>query len=185
MTEAIAYLTFEDFLEGELRAEHRHELVGGRAYAMSGGTERHDLITGLIYEALAPGARARGCRPFTSNRLVRTRDDSAYYPDVIVVCGKAPHVQHETDPTVVVEVQSPSTRSIDRREKVVAYSQAPTLRLLLLVDPNDRRIEAAYPLHGKVHHWTVYGPGDLIVTDYGDIHVDELYDALEATATTL
>ncbi|MGH9269227.1 MAG: Uma2 family endonuclease [Acidimicrobiales bacterium] len=185
MSEATAsYLTFEDFLAGEQASERRHELVGGRAYAMSGGTERHDLVSGLIYEALVVGAKAKGCRPFIGNRLVRTRDDSAYYPDVMVVCGKAPHVQHETDPALIVEVQSPSTRSIDRREKVVAYAKAPSLRLLLLVDPNDRRIEAAYPEQGKVHHWTVYGPGELIATEYGVIHVDALYDELDSIATT-
>ncbi|MGH9224005.1 MAG: Uma2 family endonuclease [Acidimicrobiales bacterium] len=185
MTEATAsYVTFEDFLAGERDAERRHELVGGRVYGMSGGTERHDLVAGLIYEALVAGAKAKGCRPFMGNRLVRTRDDSAYYPDVMVVCGKAPHVQHETDPTLIVEVQSPSTRSIDRREKVVAYAKAPSLRLLLLVDPHDRRIEAAYPGDGKVHHWTVFGPGELIVTDYGPIHIDTLYDELDALATT-
>ena len=102
----------------------------------------------------------------------------------MVVCGKAPQVQHETHPTLIVEVQSPSTRSIDRREKVVAYAQATSLQLVLLVDPNDRRIEAAYPEQGKVHHWTVFGPGELIVTEYGAIHVDALYDELDSLATT-
>ncbi len=66
---------------------------------MSGGTERHDLIAGLIYEALVAAARAKGCRTFMGNRLLRTRDDSAYYADVMVVSGEAPHVQYETDPT--------------------------------------------------------------------------------------
>ena len=185
MSQAAApFVPFDDFLEGEQGAERRRELVGGRVYAMSGGTERHDLVAGLIYEALAAGARAKGCRPFIGNRLVRTRDDSAYYPDVMVVCGRASHVQYETDPTLIVEVQSPSTRSIDRREKVVAYAQAASLRLILLVDPNDRRIEAAYPEQGKVQNWTVFGPGELIVTDYGVIPVDALYDELDTTATT-
>jgi Uma2 family endonuclease len=158
MSEATAsYVRFEDFLAGEQDSERRHEWVGGQVYAMSGGTERHDLMAGLIYEALLSEARAKGWRTFMGNRLLRTRDDSAYYPDVMIVCGKAPHVQYETDPTLIVEVQSPSTRSIDRREKVVAYTQATALRLVLLVDPNDRHIEAAYPELGKVHHWTVFG----------------------------
>jgi len=77
-------VTFDDFLRAESTALRRHELVGGRVYAMAGGTERHDLATGLVYEALAPGARTAGCRPFLGNRLVRTDD-----PDVLVVCGPA------------------------------------------------------------------------------------------------
>jgi hypothetical protein len=57
-------------------------------------------------------------------------------------------------------------------------------QLVLLVDPNDRRIEAAHPEHGKVHHWTLYGPRELIVTEYGVLHIDTLHDELDAIATT-
>jgi len=62
--------------------------VGGRVYAMAGGSERHDLTAGLIHEAMAPGARHAGCRPFTSHPLVRI-GSAGYYPDVVVVCGPA------------------------------------------------------------------------------------------------
>lgn len=49
-------------VDGETRASQRHELIGGRLFAMAGGTERHDLAPGLVYEALAPGARRAGGR---------------------------------------------------------------------------------------------------------------------------
>src|SRR5437588_5247856 len=99
---AVPYVTFEDFLARERESELRHEWVGRRVYAMSGGTEDHDLIAGLVYQAMAAGAREKGCRMFIGNRLLRTRDDSGYYPDVMVVCGKAPHIHYETDPTLIV-----------------------------------------------------------------------------------
>lgn len=181
----VSYLTFEEFLDGETHSGVRHELVDGRAYAMSGGTERHSLVSGLIYTLLSPGAFARGCRPFQHDRLVRIEaNGNAYYPDVMVVCGPAPHVLHETAPKVIVEVLSPSTMSIDRREKATNYALIPSLDLYLVVDPNDRRIDAAYPLDGVVQGWSTFGPGQLVVTDYGDIHVDGLCDALDAITTT-
>jgi len=184
MTEAIAVTSFEDFLEGEQRGERRHELVGGRVYAMAGGSERHDLAAGLIYELLAGAARAQGCRPFTSNRLVRTRGGTAYYPDVMVACGSAPHRLYETDPALLVEILSPSTAAIDRREKAVAYAEAASLRLLVLVDPDARRIELARPANGAIDAWEVRGSGDVVATEFGDIDVDALYDLLDRTATT-
>ncbi|MGI8632167.1 MAG: Uma2 family endonuclease [Solirubrobacterales bacterium] len=183
MSEAIAYTTFDEFLAGERTSERRHEFVGGRIYAMSGGTERHDLMAVLISDALAAGTKAKGCRRFVHNRLVNTRIGNAYYPDVMVACGSAPDEQYETDPTLIVEIQSPSTRGIDRREKATAYAMASTLRLLLLVDPNERRIEVAHPADGKIRDWAVFGPGDVVFTDYGVIHVDALCDELDATAT--
>jgi Uma2 family endonuclease len=102
----------------------------------------------------------------------------------MVACGPAPHPHYETDPTLVVEVLSPSTRNTDRREKAAAYAMSPNLRKLLLVDTNERRIEVARPVDGRIQGWDAFGPGDVVFTDYGDINIDAHYDALEATATT-
>ena len=77
MTEAIAYTTFEDFLSGEVASEVRHELVGGRLYAMAGGTERHDLAAQAVWEAVVAGARRSGCRAFVGNRLLKTPSTAA------------------------------------------------------------------------------------------------------------
>jgi Uma2 family endonuclease len=184
VSEAIAFISFDSFVEEEQSSERRHELVGGRIYAMAGGSERHDLAAGLLYELLAPGARSAGCRPFTSNRLVRTRGGNAYYPDVMVVGGPAAHRLYEADPAVLIEVLSPSTADQDRREKPVAYAESVSLALLALVDPDVRRIEVARPVDGAIRSWTVYGPGDVISSPFGDIDVDALYDTIDQTATT-
>jgi Uma2 family endonuclease len=184
VTEAIAFVSFEAYLEGEQGAQRRHELVGGRVYALAGGSERHDLAVGLIYEQRARGARSRGCRPFTSNRLVRTPSGNAYYPDVMVVCGPAPHRLYESEPALIVEVLSPSTADVDRREKAVAYAESTALRQLLLVEVSARRIEVARPVEGRIRDWTVHGPGGVVNTAFGDVDVDVLCDAVERTATT-
>jgi Uma2 family endonuclease len=184
VSEAIAVCSFDDFLAAEDVATRRNELVGGRVYAMSGGPERHDLVAGLIYELVAFAARAAGCRPFTANRLVRTPSGNAYYPDVMVACGPAPHRLYESNPAVIVEVLSHSTADLDRREKAVAYAASTSLQLLLLVDPDVRRIEAARPADGRIGAWSVHGPGDVIATGFGDLDVDALYDVVDRTATT-
>jgi Uma2 family endonuclease len=184
VAEALAYTTFESYLDRERTSQRRHELVGGQVYAEAGGSERHDAITGLLYETLAPGARARGCRPFTSNRIVRTACGNAYYPDVMVVCSPAPHRLYETDPALIVEVLSPSTRVRDRREKAVDYAESSGLGLLLLVNPNARRVEVARPAGGRIRDWQVYSAGEVIATPYGDIDIDACYDAVDRFATT-
>ena len=48
MSEAIAFISIDSFVEEEQTTERRHELVGGRVYAMAGGSERHDLAAGLL-----------------------------------------------------------------------------------------------------------------------------------------
>jgi len=173
-------VAFADFLAAEGDSDERHEWVAGRVYAMAGGTERHDLMVGLIYEKLAPLARARGCRTFSHNRLVRL-GDVAYYPDVLVVCpsDRRPSQLHELDLSIVVEVASPSTEALDRREKAMAYTNAPSFERYVIVDPDKRRIEVATRAPDGVH-WDLFGPGRMIFEL--DLDVDALYDTLDATA---
>jgi Uma2 family endonuclease len=102
----------------------------------------------------------------------------------MVVCGPAPHRLHETSPALVVEVLSRSTAALDRREKAVAYAAETSLQLFLLVDPDTRRIEAARPSEGRIDRWEAYGPGDVVVTAFGEIDLDALYDVVDQTATT-
>jgi Uma2 family endonuclease len=183
VTEAIAVLGFEEFCELEQRGDSRHELVGGRVYVMAGGSERHDLAAGLLYELLAPAARGAGCRPFTANRLVRTASGAGYYPDVLIVCGPAAHRLYETRPAVVIEVLSPSTVGIDRREKPLAYATAGTLTHYVLVDPDQRRIEVATPTLAGLD-WRAYGPDEAVPLPWATLDVTAFYDILDVTATT-
>lgn len=183
VTEAIAYTSFGDFVADEAARPVRHELVGGRVYVMAGGTERHDLTAQSLWERLAPGARAGGCRAFMGNRLLKTPSAATYYPDVMVVCERAADEQYETGPTLIVEVLSPSTESTDRREKAENYARIESLATYALVHPVFRRIEVAGRDSGR-WRWRAVGPGDLWCTPYGDIDVDALYDAVDAHATT-
>jgi Uma2 family endonuclease len=182
VTEAIAVLSFQEFCDAESRTDRRHELVGGRVYAMAGGSERHDLAAGLLYEAIAPGAGAARSRPFIANRLVRTMGNG-YYPDVVVVCGPAAHRLYEEQPALVVEVLSRSTEDVDRRKKAQAYGSSGRLQRYVLVDPDHRRIEIAAPAAAGLS-WTVLGSGDVLDTGFGVVDIEGFYDALDDAATT-
>ena len=180
--EAHPYVDFATFLAAEAAGGRPHEWVAGRVYAMAGGTERHDLMVGLLYRKLAALADARGCRAFSHNRLVRL-GDVAYYPDVLVVCpGELrPDTMHERDLSIVVEVASPSTEAVDRREKTMAYINAPSFERYVIVEPERRRIEVATRGPAGVQ-WELYTAGHVVLAL--DLDVDELYDTLDATALT-
>lgn len=183
VSEAVSSVTFEDYLAGERTSNVRHEWVSGFAYAMAGGTERHDTMVEALRDILGPGARAASCRRFTGNRLVRTAT-AAYYPDLLITCGKAANSYYEADADLIVEVRSPSTAGIDRREKAVAYTTLPSLRHYLLVDPYYRRIDMATRREDGGWRWETHGPGSIVLTPYGDIAVDALYDEVDATTST-
>jgi Uma2 family endonuclease len=182
MAEALAVTTVEEFLAGESVAQQRHELVSGRVYALAGGSARHNALALLIYELIGPKARARGCRTQAFDRLLRTRNGNFYYPDLMVLCSPPTRDPYDMDPTMIVEVLSPSTQHIDRREKASLYAESPILELLVLADQNIRRIEVARLREGRIQGWQAYGPGEFVPTPYGDIEIDSLYDLLDQVA---
>jgi Uma2 family endonuclease len=73
----------------------------------------------------------------------RVGPDRFYYPDVMVVCDPDDaDPEYETKPCFVVEVLSPATEAVDRREKLLAYQDIPTLRGYLLLD--SERVHGEY-----------------------------------------
>jgi Uma2 family endonuclease len=126
----------------------KHEFIDGHVWAMAGGSPAHAAIAVNIAALLREQVRGRPCRVFSSDLRVRVLDTGlATYPDVTVVCEAL-----ETDPgdarghtivnpTLVVEVLSPSTEAYDRGEKLAHYERIAGLREIVLVAHDARRLE--------------------------------------------
>lgn len=139
-------LSVEEYLELERMSEVRHEFVAGEVHAHAGGTRRHDVISGNTFASLWNAARGGPCRVHTADRLLRAPEDVFYYPDVMVVCPPEDEPEDESalfeeSPCLVVEVTSPSTRDIDRREKLLAYRNITSLKAYFVVDQQELRVE--------------------------------------------
>ncbi|CAN5227404.1 Uma2 family endonuclease [soil metagenome] len=135
-------LTVEEYLKLEESATIRHEYVGGVIHAMVGTTKRHNRIAGNIYRRLADKAADGPCRVYMESVKVQADEDTIYYPDVMVACDPEdddPLIEHQ--PCLIVEVTSPSTESIDRREKAFTYRKIPSLKAYLIVDQSRRWVE--------------------------------------------
>lgn len=139
----IPYLSEQDYLDFELTADCRHEYLEGRVYAMSGGTERHNMVTGNVFYHLRTAARGSQCGVFVNDLKLRIAQGRAYYyPDVMLVCDSDDReANYKEHPCLLAEVLSPSTASIDRREKCQAYQKIPSLRYYLIVSADRERVE--------------------------------------------
>lgn len=130
-------MTFAEYLEFEEQARTRHEYIAGEIFAMSGVTKRHNRIAGSFYRAFAAHLKGAPCDAYVSDVKVKVRvnrDIHAYYPDVMVACGRdAEDDRYVADPKLIVEVLSTSTAGVDRHEKRVAYREIPTLEEYVIV----------------------------------------------------
>jgi len=135
----------EDYLNGELHSDIRHEFVGGQVYAVVGASDRHGLIVNAIAFALTPAARQRKCQLFASDMKVRLTiagQEIFYYPDLVLSCDPNDRETYFREhPCLIVEVLSEATERIDRREKLLAYQTIPSLQEYILVAQDQPRLE--------------------------------------------
>jgi len=130
-------MTADDFLVWCLGQEGKWELVDGEpVQMMTGATKRHDRV--VVSTILALGTRLRGspCFPTTADIAARMLNGDVRRPDVTVDCARGDdRALESTAPAVFVEVLSPSTRLLDQVKKPEEYKRVPTLRHIVLLDP--------------------------------------------------
>ena len=87
-------------------------------------------------------AESQACDVFFTDVLVKTPDDTGYYPDVFVVCDQSDtHPRVKRRPCLIVEVLSKSTEAIDRGEKLRRYCSIPSLETYIMLDQREARAE--------------------------------------------
>lgn len=137
-------MTVAEFLRWAEDRPGRHELVDGRVYAMAPERVRHARVKFALHKALdAAIGRARlPCELLPNGIAVPIDDATTFEPDALVRCGSPlpGDAMMVTDPMIVVEVLSPSTRRYDLGGKLARYFALPTLRHYLIVDPAPGKV---------------------------------------------
>lgn len=117
----VKLISVDEYLNLEQDAEIRHEYVAGQIYAVAGASEAHNLIVGNILALLRPHLQGSSCRSFVSDMKVKVKTQQAdifYYPDLLVTCDPNDNKKYfKTNPNLIVEVLSDSTKITDRRGK--------------------------------------------------------------------
>lgn len=158
----------------------------GEIFAMAGGTPEHAALAVAALVHLGVALRGKPCRPHGADLRIRVLATGlATYPDVAVICGEVVRDPtsrtHVTNPSIILEVLSPSTEEYDRGEKREHVQQIPSLREYVLVAHDKRRVEIFR--RGAVDEpWALHivvGAGERVeLPSMGvTIPVDELYDA--------
>jgi Uma2 family endonuclease len=139
-------LTEEQYLEHDRAAEYKSEFYDGEMFAMAGAGLAHNRIVVNTEASLHAQLRGKPCEALPSDMRTRVGSARRYaYPDVSVVCGEPEVLDERKDilvnPTVIIEVLSPSTADFDRGFKFVAYTAIPSLRQYVLIATNRASIE--------------------------------------------
>lgn len=151
--------TVEEYLDLEDGAEVRSEYDNGQIIEMTGGTIDHNQISGNCYIALSLSLRGQDYRVFMADvKLWIPKFNKATYPDVMVVAGAPEYYLNRrttiTNPSIIIEVLSESTKAYDFNEKLKMYRSIPTLQEHILIDQYKPEIDQYHRVGQK--QWSIY-----------------------------
>lgn len=174
--------TLAEYLSIEDESPIRHEFLNGEIVAMAGGTPEHAALAAAVVTLLGGQLRGKPCRIYSSDLRLRVPASGlATYADASIVCGEPSRdpasPTHVTNPTLVIEVLSPSTEAYDRGEKREHYQRITTLDTYLLIASERRRIELFRRQGDSWSHTVLEAPGVAELPAIGcTLSVQELYD---------
>ncbi|MFT4926051.1 MAG: Uma2 family endonuclease [Phenylobacterium sp.] len=170
-------ITEQEYLDGEMISDIKHEFIDGQVYAMTGTSDDHNRISVNVLSELRQQLKGQLCEPFIADMMLKT-DENIFYPDVMVICqpdeADTKLVKHS--PTVIVEVLSPSTRRTDVTIKKSAYLSLPSLQEYVVIEQDKCEIQ----VFRRSNNWVsaYYFLGDEIVFESIGVSlpVEEIYD---------
>ena len=159
-----AFLTPDQYLEIERKAGRKSEYYQGEMFAMPGASPRHGIIVINLGRELSLQLKGKPCWTYSSDvRLLVSPGGLYTYPALMVICDRPEYADHEKDtllnPTVIIEVLSPSTKNYDLGVKAQLYRGLPSLREYLTVAQDSPHIE----------HWTRLEENRGMRSEYDDL----------------
>jgi Uma2 family endonuclease len=145
-TAALKRISEEQYLERERSAVEKSEYFDGEIFAMAGASFPHNRIAANLLAMLWNRLRGKQCQPLASDMRIQIPPQRKFtYADVLVVCGQPQFAPGPPDnllnPTVIVEVLSPSTAAYDRSTKFRHYQSIESFAEYVLVEQNSADID--------------------------------------------
>lgn len=171
------YITIAEYLEMEAASDIKHEYYQGEIFAMAGTTIEHNKV--IVNTLLSLGGQLKGkpCQPFVTDLRVSVQSNTLYtYPDITVICGEIEKTSDTfdtvTNPTVIIEVLSDSTKDYDRGSKFTLYREIPHLKEYLLIDATSKV---------SVEHFSKNIDGLWVLKEYKDMDSSVFIPAIDVT----
>ncbi|MDO8416155.1 MAG: Uma2 family endonuclease [Agitococcus sp.] len=150
----------QEYLDGELISDIKHEYIDGQVYAMAGAHRHHVLLADTMSRKFGNHLENKPCQPYSSDMKVKI-GKNYFYPDVLVDCTDFEGYFTET-PTIIVEVLSNSTRQHDKTFKRDLYFSIPSLQEYVLIEQDIAEIEVWRRTDNNIWLQTAYYLGDEI-----------------------
>ncbi|MGQ0504174.1 MAG: Uma2 family endonuclease [Myxococcaceae bacterium] len=138
--------TWNEYVSLSLSSNVKLEFFEGEIFAMAGGSPEHSAMAMAVGVQLGTQLEGKPCRAYNSDLRIRVASTGlGTFPDVSVVCGQLERDSEDANtvinPTVLVEVLSPSTEEYDRGAKFDNFRRIASLKELVLVSYREKLVE--------------------------------------------
>lgn len=179
-------MTLEEYLDFDYNAEGRFEFYDGKVFEMSGGSPEHSLLGNRIGFLLQREVIGKKCSVYNSEVHIKVPAMPPYrYADVSALCGEPCYENYGNqrllvNPTLIVEVLSPSTEEFDRDLKFKAYKSIESLQEYLLVSQEKIFVTLYTRYNEKFWFQSEYVEGETLELKSLEcgLKVDEIYQGI-------
>jgi Uma2 family endonuclease len=176
-----------EYLEFEVNSETRHEYINGEIIPMTGGTPEHNEIASIFNAALRISLKGKPYGIFVADQRLWIPERQIYtYPDVMVAPRPIERQLGRTDtitnPVMIAEVLSKSTKNYDRDEKFSAYRTIPSFQEYLLIDQYSIHVEKYCKADAFRWIFTEYNDPESLLSLSSialEIRLADLYESVE------
>lgn len=140
-----AYYTPEEYLELEEKSEYKNEYRDGEIIPMTGGTTNHNKLPLNLATSLNLALNDLDYEVYIGDvKLWIPRYREFTYPDIMVIEGEPIYYSTNTtivtNPLLIAEVLSKSTKDYDRGDKFLYYRSIPEFKEYILIDQHKHYV---------------------------------------------
>lgn len=183
----IKYISQEEYLEFERLATEKHEYFDGEIFAMSGASILHNIIFRNTFGKIINKLKGKKCQPFGSDLRIHIPENTLYtYPDLSIICGEIETTDENfdtaTNPKVIFEILSKSTRGYDKGDKFALYRKIKSFQEYILIDSRSVLVEKYVKNQDNSWQLTEYRSLDLSlkIESVGvELKLSDIYDGVK------
>jgi len=146
---ALKYITPEEYLALEEAAKEKHEYRQGKVFEMNSVSLNHNRIGLDLGTTVNMALKNNHYEVYTNSMRLWIKAQNVFtYSDLIIVCGKSEFYEGRddtlTNPLVICEILSDSTKGFDWAEKFEFYRSIPAFQEYILIDQRRIHVEQKY-----------------------------------------
>ena len=173
------WVSEQEYLDGELLSDIKHEYIDGVVFAMSAASANHNVLAGNVFGELRNHLKGKPCPPFTSDMKVKV-GTKYFYPDVLVDCADFSGQDYFTQsPVLIVEVLSKSTQQYDKTLKLKSYLQIKSLQEYILIEQDKAEIQVLRRSQGCQPSYYFLGDTVSFESVGLSVSVEDIYDRVQ------